>query len=88
MTDPKNSSYGDLSNLAAKQHDLRNKLAIITGSVDIILVTDHVHDQDMLDDLQRIRKAACDALAIIDELGDLYSISNPIDVATPLVVRP
>lgn len=56
------------SQLHDDQHTLRNKMAIIMGSVDIILFHAETFSAEVVEDLHRIRRSAQDALEAVNAL--------------------
>lgn len=56
------------SHIPSVQHALRNKLSIITGSIDILRMGETLSTEG-IEDLDRMRRACDGALALIDGLA-------------------
>ena len=73
MSDPPGPSHDKTQAHAGDRrqlHNVRNHLSIILGYCDLLLVEIPVTDRKHAD-LEEIRKAAVNAIAVLEEMGDL-----------------
>lgn len=56
--------------IQASQHQLRNKISIIRGTVEILRITENLSPEGV-DDVERMRRACDDMLNLVDHLTPL-----------------